>query len=1002
MTARIEVGIRPELPDPRGNRLRKRIEDDLGLTLSSIRILDVYHIDGPLDPDRLEQCRRELFTDPVTQVSSVGALPDKTFDWMVEIGFLPGVTDNVGNTSREALEDLLKVRFGPGESVYSAEQILLSGELTREQALQVARIRYNPLIQKAGIQSRGQWEADPMDRRVIIPRVELAGSDRVLTVPLGVSDEELLRLGREGIPDRAEDGTEVRRGPLALDMPFLKTIQEHFRKLGRDPTDVELESLAQTWSEHCKHNIFAARIDDVDSLYKTCIQGATRQIREALGPDDWCLSVFRDNSGVIRFTEDWSVCYKVETHNSPSALDPYGGAITGIVGVNRDPLGTGMGARLIVNMYGFCFGDPEYRGPLYYRLPGLQEPILHPKVIFEGVREGVEHGGNKSGIPTAWGFLVFDPRYMGKPLVFVGTAGLLPATLQGKPSHEKGARPGDWIIMTGGRVGKDGIHGATFSSEAMHAGSPATAVQIGDPITQKKLADAQQEIRDLGLYSSVTDNGAGGLSCSVAEMARECGGCHVDLDRIPIKYEGMLPYEIWISESQERMTYAVPPENVDRFREIMNRRGVEATVIGEFTDSGRCTVDLKGGRILDLDMDFLHDGVPQMHLTSTYTPPEHQEPDFPEPGDPDKVLTEMLGRLNLCSKEYVVRQFDHEVLAGSVIKPLAGSRQDVHTDAAVIRPLLDAPQGLALSHGLHPSYGDIDPYWMAACSIDTAIRNVVTVGADPDRISLLDNFCWCSSSEPERLGQLKRAAQACYDMAVAYRAPFISGKDSMYNDFKGYDEQDRPVKISVPPTLLVSSLGIVDDVATCQTPDAKAADDLLFLLGTTRDELGASEYYALMGERIRGEGFVGNTVPRVHPGEHMEIYRAFHRALREGLVRSTASLGAGGLAVAACRTALGGDLGVEIDPDAVITEPGQGIRRDRILYGESQGRILISVSPEQENDLLRRFQGLSCSCVGRILEAPLLRVRGPGGAEEPALEVSLETLRRSYQKTLGW
>jgi len=1000
MKARIEVGVRPELPDPRGNRLRKRIAGDLGIALASVRILDVYHIDGPLDERQLERGRRELFTDPVTQVSAVGPLPGKRFDWMVEIGFLPGVTDNAGNTSREALEDLLQVRFGPGRSVYAAEQILLRGELDREQVLQIARIRFNPLIQRAFIQSRGEWQADPMDRRVVVPRVELGGSRRVITVPLEVPDEELLRLGREGIADRDPDGNPVRRGPLALDLPFLKTIQGHFRGLGRDPTDVELESLAQTWSEHCKHNIFAARIDDLDSLYKTCIQGATRRVRQDLGPDDWCLSVFRDNSGVIRFNEAWSVCYKVETHNSPSALDPYGGAITGIVGVNRDPLGTGMGARLIVNTYGFCFGDPAYRGPLYYRLPGRREPILHPKAIFEGVREGVEHGGNKSGIPTAWGFILFDPRYMGKPLVFVGTVGLLPATLRGRPAHEKGALPGDRIVMTGGRVGKDGIHGATFSSEAMHAGSPATAVQIGDPITQKKLADAQLEIRDLGLYRSVTDNGAGGLSCSVAEMARECGGCHVDLDRVPIKYEGLLPYEIWISESQERMTYAVPPENVDRFREIMNRRGVEATVIGEFNDSGRCTVDLEGRRVLDLDMGFLHDGVPQLCLASRYTPPERAEPDFPEPADPDRVLADMLGRLNLCSREYVVRQFDHEVLAGSVIKPLAGTRQDVHTDAAVIRPLLDSPQGIALSHGLHPSYGDIDPYWMAACSIDTAVRNVVTVGADPDRISLLDNFCWSSSSEPERLGQLKRAARACYDMAVAYRAPFISGKDSMHNDFKGFDEQDRPVKISVPPTLLVSSLGMVADVTRCQTPDAKAAGDLLFLLGATRPELGGSEYYACMGERLRGEGFVGSTVPRVVAEQHMRVYRAFHRALRAGLVRSAASLGAGGLAVAACRTALGGDLGLEIDPGKVVVDTVAGLRTDRILYAESQGRILTTVSPDHEDRLRSLFHGLPCACIGRVLDAPVLRVLGPGPA--PALEAPLDTLRRSYRATLDW
>ncbi len=999
MGTRIEVAIRSEFPDPRGNRFVKRIQDDYGIRVSSARILDVYHVDKALDPGEMEKCRRELFTDPVTQDSSLGPLPGKAFDWMIEIGFLPGVTDNVGNTSREAIEDLLSLPFQPGESVYSAEQILLEGPLSEEQVRQIASIRYNPLIQRAWIQSRVEWEEDPMDRRLYVPKVELATSLEIGTVSLNVDEDELIRLGREGILEQGEDGATGRRGPLALDVPTLKVIRDHFNRLGRDPTDVELESIAQTWSEHCKHNIFAARIDEIDSLYKTYIQGATKKIRARLGSDDWCLSVFRDNSGVIRLNEDWSICYKVETHNSPSALDPYGGAITGIVGVNRDPLGTGMGARLILNNYGFCFGDPYYDGDSYYRLPGREEAILHPKVIFEGVREGVEHGGNKSGIPTAWGFLTFDARYMGKPLVFVGTVGLLPATLHGSPSHEKGAQPGDRVIMAGGRVGKDGIHGATFSSEAMHAGSPATAVQIGDPITQKKLADAQIEIRDLGLYNSVTDNGAGGLSCSVAEMARECGGCRVELDRVPIKYGGLLPYETWISESQERMTYAVPPKNVDAFCDLMRRRGVEATVIGEFTDDGLCVVEYDGRRIMDLEMEFLHEGNPQKNFETTYSEPDHPEPEFSEPEDAAKSLRQMLGRLNLCSKEYVVRQYDHEVQAGSVIKPLVGKYQDVASDAAVARPLLDSPEGIAISHSLYPTYGDIDPYWMAACAIDTAIRNLVVVGAMPERIALLDNFCWCSSDDPERLGQLKRAARACYDFAVAYGTPFVSGKDSMYNDFKGFDENDRPVQISVPPTLLISSLGILEDVTQSVTLDAKAPGDRLYLLGTTRDELGASEYYAMMGEKRTGERFIGKKVPTVDAERNAGIYQALHKAILQGRISAAASLGLGGLATAASKMALAGDLGMEIDLSSVATEPGD-LRADRILYSESQGRILVSVSPANEDAFLALFEGLPCRQIGRVLDETVLRIRGVEGGLY--IEDGLPSLREAYKKTLWW
>ena len=999
MAFRIEVGIKSGLTDARGNRLRKRIGDDLGIEVASIQILNVYLIDKQFLPDELDRCRLELFADPVTQQSSVGALPGKEFDWILEIGYLPGVTDNVGNTSREGIEDLLKVRFAPGEKVYSAEQALLRGELSREQVERIASLRFNPLIQRVTIQDLSGWLRDPLDRRIDLPTVRLEHSERVDWVRLNVSERELERLGREGILDRIEQGQEIRRGPLALDLRSLEVIRDYFTGLGRDPTDLELESIAQTWSEHCKHNIFAARIDEVDSLYETCIKRATEEIRRELGPRDFCLSVFRDNSGVIRFNDDWSICYKVETHNSPSALDPYGGAITGIVGVNRDPMGTGMGALLVLNTYGFCFGDPYYRGSPLYRHPGRREPILHPKVTFEGVREGVEHGGNKSGIPTAWGFLFFDPRYMGKPLVFVGTVGLLPATVNGRPSHEKAARPGDRIIMAGGRVGKDGIHGATFSSEVLHAGSPATAVQIGDPITQKKLADAQIEARDLGLYHSVTDNGAGGLSCAVAEMARECGGCRVELEKIPIKYEGLLPYEIWISESQERMTYAVPPENVDAFCRLLERRGVEATVIGEFNDTSRCVVEFKGRRVMDVDMRFLHDGVPQKILRSTYTPPDLPEPDFPEPDEQAKILARMLASLNLCSKEYVVRQFDHEVQAGSVIKPLVGRHLDVHSDAVVSRPLLDRHEGIALSHGIYPTYGDIDPYWMAACAIDTAIRNVVVVGANPERVALLDNFCWSSSDEPERLGQLKRTAQACYDFATAYLAPFISGKDSMFNDFKGFDEDGRQVKISVPPTLLISSLGIVEDVRQCVTLDAKFAGDRIYLVGVTRDELGASEYYARMGEHLRGIRFVGKKVPKVDAALNRKVYAALHQAIRKGLVAGAGSVGAGGLAVALARMALAGDLGVEVSLDAVAAEP-EGLRPDRILYSESQGRILVTVGPDEEREFAQSFNALPCRSIGRVVPEAELRILSAG--QKMYLSEKLQALRQAYKRTLGW
>ena len=490
-------------------------------------------------------------------------------------------------------------------------------------------------------------------------------------VDLEISDEDLVRLGKAGIIDPE---TGERRGPLALDLAQLHAIRDYFRARGRNPTDVELESLAQTWSEHCKHTIFASAMDDdlPRGLYKSCIQAATNEIREAAGEKDICVSVFSDNSGAIIFDDQFLVTHKVETHNSPSALDPFGGALTGIGGVNRDTVGFGLGAKPCINIYGFCVGDPDTAVPLF-RNKDATNPVIPPRQIFEGVVRGVGVGGNCSGIPTPQGFCYFDNRYVGKPLVFAGTVGIIPRESAGRKLFEKAAKPGDLIVMVGGRVGKDGIHGATFSSEALDPKSPVTAVQIGDPITQKKFSDViVKEARDRGLYSSITDNGAGGLSCSVAEMAKECNGCQVNLDAIPLKYPGMAPWEVWISESQERMTLAVPPEHLTAFMDLMERREVEATVIGEFTDSGRCMVVAGGATALDIDLAFLHDGLPKKQLKTAYTEQVNPEPDASCPARLEETLVTLLKRKNICSTELVTTQYDHTVQGGHVLGPVQG------------------------------------------------------------------------------------------------------------------------------------------------------------------------------------------------------------------------------------------------------------------------------------------------------------------------------------------
>jgi len=734
-------------------------------------------------------------------------------------------------------------------------------------------------------------------------------------------------------------------------------------------------------------------MDDIkDGLYETFIKASTNKIRKAKGKKDFCFSVFTDNSGVIEFDNKYLITDKVETHNSPSALDPFGGAITGIVGVNRDAIGVGLGAKPIVNRYGFCFANPEDKDSLY-KGKDFTQKMLSARRIMDGVIEGVNVGGNCSGIPTPQGFVYFDEKYKGKPLVFVGTLGLLPKESLGRKAFEKEARPGDYVVMIGGRVGKDGIHGATFSSEAIDSGSPATAVQIGDPITQKKLSDAVvKEARDLGLYNSITDNGAGGLSCSVAEMAKESGGCYIQLDNVPLKYPGLKPWETWISESQERMTASVPKEKWGSFSDLMKRRGVEATIIGEFTDTGKCIVNYNGKEVMDVEMEFLHDGLPPRPMKTTFTKIKHENPEIPILEDLTDSFHSMLKRPNVTSFEFISQQYDHEVQGGSVIKPLQG-RGRVNGDATIIKPVLDSNKGIVISQGINPSYSEIDTYNMAACAIDTAIRNSIAAGADLDHLALLDNFCWCSSNDPERLGQLKRAVKACYDYSIHYGTPFISGKDSMFNDFKGFDKDGKPVQISIPPTLLVSSLGIIDDVGETVSLDAKFDGDLVYLLGNTHDELGGSEYFSMIGEQQRGKKYIGNTVPAVFALRNKKLYRALSNCIDNGIIASSQSVNRGGLGVALAKTAMGGYLGMKVS----LKNIPKASRDDFTLYSESQGRLVVTVNPKYEKMFEKIMGNNAYTKIGVVRKDNQFIVSGRDGKR--VISTTIDDISKSYKST---
>lgn len=976
------IHVVPIHDDTRAATLQRKFSSH-GLPIDNVERVDVYTVDMGLDAGVLHAFADSL-ENPALEMALSQVVPSGNgFGWAVEIGPLPGVTDNEGRVAQESLEALVGKQ--DGKRVYASQLLLLSGG-SKEDALRAAQTIANPLIQDIRIKSATEYSQDGgMD--LVVPRVKLDGIPHADYVSLNVSDKELVVIGKKGIAN--DDGT--RRGPLALGLDYMKAIQAHFKKLGRNPTDVELESIAQTWSEHCKHTIFANPIDTVtDGLYKTFIKGATARIREEKGEDDFCISVFKDNSGAIAFDDKFMVTHKVETHNSPSALDPYGGSITGIVGVNRDVIGFGKGAKPVANVYGFCFADPNDTSPLF-KGEGFTQRMLSPLQILEGVVDGVNHGGNASGIPTAQGFVRFDPRYKGKPLVFVGTAGVMERKTNGKPSHEKKANSGDYIVMIGGKVGLDGIHGATFSSEAMDSGSPATAVQIGDPFTQKKLSDAiVKEARDLGLYSSITDNGAGGLSCSVAEMAKESGGCHVQLKAVPTKYPGMQPWQTWISESQERMTLAVPPGSVDEFLELMGSRGVEATVIGEFTDSGNCVVQYGEQTVMDLSLEFLHDGLPIRKLKTKPLLVGHDSPSNKEVSKHNS-LENMLGRLNIASTEFISMQYDHEVQGGSVTKPLQGKGR-VNADATVTKPVLDSPKAVVLSQGVNPSYSDIDTYSMAAAAIDTAVRNAVAAGASLDHLALLDNFCWCSSDDPVRLGQLKQAAEACYDTAIAYGTPFISGKDSMFNDFKGFDSEGNPVKISVPPTLLVSSMGVMEDATKAVTIDAKFSGDLVYVLGDTDNEMGGSEFYAMVGEETRGEAYLGGVVPFTHTSENLRTYRVLEQAIKEGVVASAQSVHIGGLGVALAKTAMAGKLGMDVCLDDL--QGDHNGKSAEVMYSESQGRIVVTVAPQNRNKFEGMMGTVAYSNVGKVTSDGMFKVSFKGlEIENLSIDRMLETYK---------
>ena len=995
----IEVTPRelPGLQDTRGESIRGMLAADHNLNVGKVRSITGYQVKAQISPEQLLQSLQDLFTDPIIELGAANKnhLDDLSIfpqapDLAIMIGFKPGVTDNAAQAALDGFLTLFPEQ--EGAQIATTMTYLFWDLPTDLDSHWLANTLHNPMIERAAMATKELCEIATWPQ---LPFPDRPPADFVppATIDLEVDDATLLQISEEGL--------------LALNLEEMQAIQSHYRnpevqsaRIALDlppnaPTDVELECLAQTWSEHCSHKIFAAKINhtdtvtgetsEINSLFKTHIMQPTLDIQQEV---DWLLSIFHDNSGVIEWTKDWSLCIKAETHNSPSALDPFGGAMTGIVGVNRDILGTGLGARPIANMDVFCFGPPDYDGDL----PG---GLFHPSRVLRGVHAGIRAGGNESGIPTVNGAIVFDDRYIGKPLVYAGTVGIMPRHLpDGRESHDKTPSPGNIVYMLGGRVGSDGIHGATFSSLELTEESPSSAVQIGDPITQKKMIDMVLEARDSGLIQVITDNGAGGLSSSVGEMAELTGGAELDLAVVPLKQPGLSPWEILVSESQERMTVGVSEENVAKFEALAALHEVEATAVGTFTDSGAFIVKHGASTVAHLPMDFMHDGCPQLNLNSEWTPPVHEEPKYPDADAKEmgKILQRILGRPNVASKEWWVRQYDHEVIAQSVIKPFCGVNHDAPGDAAVIAPLHGETRGAVVSCGIVPRYSDIDAYAMTAASIDEAVRNAVCVGVDLDKIAGLDNFCWPDPIESEKtpdgrfkLAQLVRSNRALDDVCRAYNLPCISGKDSMKNDAK-LDGK----KISIPPTLLYTVLGDHQDVRKAVSSDFKDKGDIIYLLGETHQELGASELSFMLSEE--NGGGIGNNVPQIDTSRNLAMYKRLTAAMGSGLVRSAHDCSDGGLAVAVAECCFGCDGATTINLDAL-----DDVDVWAALFGESLGRIVVTVKSGDTDAFESAMAGSAFANIGAVDNKKTLQFTKDG---EPILKANLSSLLDTWKGTL--
>ncbi len=942
----IAVEVFSKNEDARDTAEKKAVAD-FGID-AEVRISDVYYVEGRLTDSDVKEVAENLLTDSLTQEYSTKSA-EKKGCWIIEARYKDNVSDPAEDSILKAIRELGK----DARAARTAKRHYIKANIDEERVESMCKRLFANAIVEDYFYGKDRLEA-PAPRTAKGNATEEISEIRMLKA----DDGELMGISREGV--------------LSLSLEEMNAIKEHFRKLGRNPTDGELETIAQTWSEHCKHKTFNSEIEFdnngkkelIGNLFRETIVEATRKIAKK---KDWLVSAFKDNAGIIRLDGKNNFAFKVETHNHPSALDPYGGASTGIGGVIRDVLGAGLGAKPIFNTDVFCFARSDYDKE-------LPSGILHPKRIFTGVVSGVRDYGNRMGIPTVNGAIIFHDDYLGAPLVHCGTGGIIPRGME-----RKKASKGELIVVLGGKTGRDGLHGATFSSAILDESSSSSAVQIGNPIEEKKMMDALLKARDLGLYTFVTDCGAGGFSSAIGEMAQDTGA-EVHLEKAALKHGGMKPWEIWLSESQERMVVSVPEEKLGKLMKLCEGEDVDALAIGRITDSKRLVVMFKEKKLIDLEMEFLHNGLPKARRKASWAEKSGKEPELEEKESYNSELKRLLSHPTIASKEEVIRRYDHEVQGNTIGKPLVGVFNDGPADAAIVRSDFESENAVVISNGINPRYSLISSYRMAASAIDEAVRNIISSGGDIKTTALLDNFCWGSTKEDEKLGSLVMAAKACHDIAIEYETPFISGKDSLHNEFKSGNRT-----IAIQDTLLISAVSVIE-AKDAVTMDIKEEGSSIYIVGKTYDELGGSYYYDLFGK-------IGRNAPKVRAKEARRNMERLTDAMRKGLVRSCHDCSEGGIAVAAAEMAFAGNIGMVIDADTIPNYVDKGYK---LLFSESNSRFIVEAAKGKEDEFEKTT---GAAKIGETTGEKRLVIRNSRGS---LIDADINELRKAWKETIKW